>query len=161
MAGQGYEFYLRVLIVSLSLLKIIFVSPTSGHVMFCLLYRYWNSSHLGWAQVELRKTCHDRLMKRLHKARFIPKKVSFCSKKVKLSLFSSRFIYFQQFGAWKSYGLMSGTFNLSGFSQDMIMNIIKLSFKNVNKENNKWEVLLLLADHVSNHDDINILTCER
>ena len=51
MAGQGYEFYLRVQLVSLtrslrSLVKDTFstrrkkiVSP-SGHVIFCLFYRY-------------------------------------------------------------------------------------------------------------------------
>ena len=45
MAARGYEFYLRVLQVSLTSEryfqheKIKFVSP-SGHVMFCLLYRY-------------------------------------------------------------------------------------------------------------------------
>ena len=33
MAAQGYEFYLRVLKVSLT-------SERSGHVMFCLFYRY-------------------------------------------------------------------------------------------------------------------------
>ena len=43
---------------------------------------------------------------------------------------------------------------------------IKLSFKNVNEEENKWEAPLLLADQVSNHqvsnhDDLNIFTCER
>ena len=46
MAAWGYEFYLRVLKVSFTRdtlyfqhAKIEFVSP-SGHVMFCLLYRY-------------------------------------------------------------------------------------------------------------------------
>ena len=49
MAAWGYEFYLRVLKVSFTSVrtseryfqqeKIKFVSP-SGHVMFCLFYRY-------------------------------------------------------------------------------------------------------------------------
>jgi len=48
MAAGWYEFYLRVLKVSLRYFqheKIKFVSP-SGHVMFCLLYRYWWNFHL-------------------------------------------------------------------------------------------------------------------
>ena len=54
MAAWGYEFYLLVLKVYLytSLYesyfqheKIKFVSP-SGHVMFCLCYRYWWNSYI-------------------------------------------------------------------------------------------------------------------
>ena len=36
---------------------------------------------------------------------------------------------------------------------------VKSSFKNVNKDENKRKALLLLADHVSNRNNINILTC--
>ena len=53
-AARGYEFYLRVLKVSLTSErseryfqheKIKFVS-SSGHVMFCLFYRYWWKSYI-------------------------------------------------------------------------------------------------------------------
>ena len=58
MATRGYKFYLQVLKVSLTSEwseqegekyfqheKIKFVSP-SGHVMFCLLNRYWWNSYI-------------------------------------------------------------------------------------------------------------------
>ena len=44
-AARGYEFYLRALKVYFQHKKIKFVSP-SGHVMFCLFYRYWWNSYI-------------------------------------------------------------------------------------------------------------------
>ena len=44
-AARGYEFYLRARKVYFQHKKIKFVSP-SGHVMFCLFYRYWWNSYI-------------------------------------------------------------------------------------------------------------------
>ena len=46
------------------------------------------------------------------------------------------------------------THRQSTFYPNVMFKKVKLSFKNVNKEENKREALFLLADKVSNHDDI-------
>ena len=54
--------------------------------------------------------------------KFGPYRVNWAVAKLRVS-FSSRFIYFQQFGAWKSYGCQELSTS-QGSHQDMIMNII-------------------------------------